>query len=160
MRPVIRVLADDPVEDLVRALEQPGVRAVAVVTPERELIAFVTQRDLLRALIPPYILESPALGRVLTEDASERFRRSLEGKRVRDVVDVRRQRHTVNADATLVEVTSIMVRTGDPAVPVVEHDRAVAIITTDDLLRALLNKRVSSPEALDAGQQHAPKEQE
>ena len=46
--------------------------------------------------------------------------------------------HTVNAVATLIEVTGTMVRTGDLAVPIVDHDQVVGIITTDDLLPALL----------------------
>lgn len=144
-RDVMRVATvlqpDDPAEDLLRLFKRPGLRAVPVVSPEGELIGLVTDEDLLRAILPPYVVEDPLLARVLAADATQELHLRLTGKRVKDVVSIRRPRQPpVDLDDSLIEVTSTMVRAGDPAVAVVKDDVVVGLITVDDLLSALFGR--------------------
>lgn len=144
-RDVMRVATvlqpDDPAEDLLRLFERPGLRAVSVVSPEGELIGLVTDEDLLCAVLPPYVVEDPLLVRVLAADATQELHLRLTGKRVRDVVSIRRPRQPpVDLDDSLIEVTSTMVRARDPAVAVVKDDVVVGLITMDDLLPALFGR--------------------
>ncbi len=139
MQPAREVRPDDPADELIRAFEDPELRAVAVVTDEGDLIGLITDEDLLYALLPSYVLEDEALAGVLEERAGSTLRERIEGKRVRDVVNTtRRQEAPVDADDTLVEVAVKLVRSGHPAVPVAERGRVLGVITVDVLLPALL----------------------
>ena len=139
MQPARVVGADDPADDLIRAFEDPELRAVAVVTEEGDLVGLLTDEDLLYALLPSYVLEDEALAGVLEERAGSTLRKRIEGKRVREVVNTtRRQEEPVDADDTLVEVAVRLVRSGHPAVLVGEAGRVLGVITVDVLLPALL----------------------
>lgn len=144
MRPAAVLHPDDPAEDLVRVFARRSLRAVAVVSAEGELIGLVTDEDLLYALLPPYVLDDYTLARVLERNADSELRRRLEGKRVKNVINIRRRQPLpVGPDDSLVEVTSAMVRAADPAVLVVEDDVLAGVITVDDLLPALLGGQLS-----------------
>jgi CBS domain-containing protein len=142
MQPVKVVHPDDPATDLIRAFEDPALRAVAVVSGEGKLIGAISDEDLLYALLPSYVLDDEALARVLEEGAGSTLRHRLEGKRVGECVHItRRQNPPVAPDATLVEVAAAMVRSGDPGVLVVDEGRVLGVITVDVLLPALLGTR-------------------
>jgi CBS-domain-containing membrane protein len=139
MQPARVVRPDDPATELVRAFEDPELRAVAVLTEEQELVGLVTDEDLLYALLPSYVLEDEALAGVLEERAGSTLRQRIEGKRVRDVVTTaRRQERPVDVDDTLVEVALNLVRSDQPAVLVADEGRVLGVITVDALLPALL----------------------
>jgi CBS domain-containing protein len=142
MQPVRVVNPDDPATELIRAFEDPALRAVAVVSGEGELIGVISDEDLLYALLPSYVLDDHALARVLEEGAGATLRHRLEGKRVKECVHTTRRQHApVEPDATLVEVAAAMVRSGDPGVLVVEGNEVLGVITVDVLLPALLGTR-------------------
>jgi CBS domain-containing protein len=142
MRPVKVIRPDDPATDLIRAFEDPALRAVAVVSAEGNLIGVISDEDLLYALLPSYVLDDEALARVLEEGAGATLRHRLEGKRVEQCVHTTRRQHAlVEPDATLIEVAATMVRSGDPGVLVVEGRRVLGVITVDVLLPALLGTR-------------------
>jgi CBS domain-containing protein len=139
MQPARVIRPDDPASELIRAFEDPALRAVAVTSDAGELIGVVSDEDLLYCLLPSYILDDEALAGVLEEGAGATLRQRLEGKRVKDVVHTTRRQHTpVEPDATLVQVAATMVRSGDPGVLVVEEGRVLGVITVDILLPALL----------------------
>jgi CBS domain-containing protein len=142
MQPVRVVKPDDPATELIRAFEDPALRAVAVVSGEGELIGVISDEDLLYALLPSYVLDDEALAGVLEEGAVETLRHRLEGKRVKECVHTTRRQHApVEPDATLVEVAAAMVRSGDPGVLVIEKEKVLGVITVDVLLPALLGTR-------------------
>lgn len=142
MTAVSALRMDDPAEDLISLFERPRVRAVPVVSAEGELIGLVTDEDMLCAVLPPFVVEDPRLAAVLEEDAASDLRTRLEGERIGNVVRIRRPgQPPVGLEDSLVEVTSAMVRAGDPAVAVVENDVVVGLITVDDLLPVLLGHR-------------------
>jgi CBS domain-containing protein len=139
MRPVAVLKEDDPAEHLARAFERPTLRAVAVVSAEGVLLGLVSDEDFLHTLLPPYVVDDPLLARVLEEDAAWELCRRLEGKLVKNVVSLRGRRQVpVRPDDRLVEVISVMIRAGGPAVLVVQDELVLGVITVDDLLPALL----------------------
>jgi CBS-domain-containing membrane protein len=139
MSPVGVLRADDAAENLARAFQRPTRRAVAVISAEGKLLGLVTDEDVLYALRPPDVRDDPVLARVYEEDADWQLCRRLEGKLVGNIVDIRgREQILVGPDDALVEVITVMARTGGPAVLVAEDDLVFGVITVDDLLPALL----------------------
>jgi CBS domain-containing protein len=138
MSPVPKVRPSDPSSELVRLFQDPSVRAVAVVEENDQVAGVVTEEDLLAALIPSYVLADASLARVLEEGAGTTLRQRLEGKEVREVVDVtRRGRPVVSPDGTLIEVASAMASSGAPAVLVVDEGRVMGVVPVNRLLTEL-----------------------
>jgi CBS domain-containing protein len=139
MQPARVVVPDAAAEELFEAFADPDQRAVAVVGEDGRMVGLITEEDMLFALLPSYVLDDEALAGALEEAAGAALRRRLEHKRVQDCVNIgRRSRIPVDPDDTLVEVAAAMVRSGDPAVVVVEAGRVLGVITVDILLPALL----------------------
>jgi CBS domain-containing protein len=138
---VPQVRPDDPAGVLVDLLGDPRSRVAAVVKDGGEFVGVVTEEDLLSALLPSYVLTDQSLARVLEERAGEECRERLEGKRIREVVDLRRRgRPTVVPDDTLIEVAAAMARSNDPGILVVERGKVLGAITVGRLLEALLHR--------------------
>lgn len=142
MQPARVLDPEDDAGELIRAFEDPEVRAVAVVNRLGERVGVLSDEDMLQALLPPYVLDDESLAGVLAENAAAECRRRLEGKRVKDIVDAARRPHpTIGPDATLIEVAASLARTGDPAVLVTEGEEVLGVVTVDVLLPALLRPR-------------------
>ena len=139
MTPVPVVRQEDPCSEVIRQIQQPEIRAVAVVREDGELVGMVTDADVVTALLPSYVLADEALAGVLEEEAGAGLPARLRQKRVRELVDaVRRDRPVVTTDDTLIEVGAALARSNDPAVVVVEGRRPVGVVTIDRLLEAFL----------------------
>ena len=102
--------------------------------------------QVLRFALPEYIEEDPALARVYGERDADAFCPELEGRRVRELMPGKqylpkrdRDRPVVPADATLIEIASVMTRQHSPVVAVVEtSDEILGVITVHRLLGAAL----------------------
>jgi CBS domain-containing protein len=130
----------DQADVLIGLLRDPTSRVVAVVGDGGEVLGIVTEEDLLSALLPSYVLADEALAGVLEEAAGAKCRQRLEGKRIRDVVDLRRRdRPVVAPDDTLIEVGAAMARSNDPGVLVVDRGTVLGAITVGRLLEALMS---------------------
>ena len=97
----------------------------------------------LRAVLPRYVLDDAALGRVWDEASADVLMQRLAGKQVADLVAaIDRDRdgpdHVVEADATVVELAAVMAAAHLPLVAVVEDGRLLGVVTVDDLLGRLL----------------------
>jgi CBS-domain-containing membrane protein len=139
MGPVRTVRPEDPAGELVRAFQDPDVRAVAVVTELGELVGSMSDEDMLSAILPSYLLDDAALAGVVEEDAAAELYRRLEGKRVKDLVEATRREHPlVSPEDTLIEVAVAMCRSSDPAVLVVAERKVLGVIPVEVLLPALL----------------------
>ena len=139
-QPVLR--SDAPAGEAAAVLARHEIRAVLVVDERERFVGVLSDSELLRGLLPPYVGEASMLAHVLEEGAAEILYRRLEGRLVaglmphdRDVVPV------VDADDTLVEVASVMVRARASAVGVMDGGRLIGGITIDDLLSHLLSRR-------------------
>ena len=104
------------------------------------LAGVVSERDLLRSLLPSYITQAESLAGVLEEKAADVLWQRLEGKSVADLLpkdgDVLPD---VQGEDTLIEVASMMVRAGTSLVAVWEGERLLGGITVSALLDRLLN---------------------
>jgi CBS domain-containing protein len=139
-QPVVRV--DAPARDAAAVLARHEVRAVLVVDEHDEFIGVVSDSELLRGLLPPYVDQAGILAHVLEEGAAEVLYRRLEGRSVADLMpDDRDVIPLVGGDDTLVEVASVMVRGRTSAVGVTDEGRLIGGITIDDLLSHLLSRR-------------------
>jgi CBS domain-containing protein len=139
-QPVLR--SDAPAGEAAAVLARHEIRAVLVVDERERFVGVLSDSELLRGLLPPYVGEASILAHVLEEGAAEILYRRLEGRLVadlmpkdRDVVPV------VDADDTLVEVASVMVRARASAVGVMDGGPLIGGITIDDLLSHLLSRR-------------------
>jgi CBS domain-containing protein len=140
MADVSTVRPDDPAESLVDVFRDPSVRVAAVVEDSGKVLGIVTDEDLLGAVLPSYVLADESLAGVLEEAAGEQCRQRLAGKRIRDVVDLRRRaRPVVVPDDTLIEVGAALARSNEPGVLVVEEGAVLGAITVGRLLHELLN---------------------
>lgn len=129
---VYRVSPDTPVRELLEMVSAHRLRAVPVVGEEREVLGMVTDRDLLRHLLP---------GAVRGGDAIVRDPRaaSLEELRVRDIMS--RSVMCISEDQALAEVASIMVTKDVERLPVVSEGKLTGFLTRGDILRKLFGFR-------------------
>jgi Mg/Co/Ni transporter MgtE len=133
---------DDPSSEAAQALSRHDVRAVLVVHPDGGFAGIISDSELLRALLPPYVEDNEAIARLLEEGASDLLYRRLEGRSVADLMpDDRDELPVVRGDDTLVEVASIMVRSHASLVGVLEEGRLIGGISIDDLVSHLLRGR-------------------
>jgi hypothetical protein len=101
--------------------------------------------QVLRFALPEYVEEDPALARVYGEREADTFCSELEGRRVRELMPGKqylpkrdRDRPVVPADATLIEIASVMTRQHSPVVAVVDDGQILGVITVHRLLGAAL----------------------
>jgi CBS domain-containing protein len=133
---------DEPAAEAARILGREDVRAILVVQPAGAFAGVISDSDLLRHLLPPYLEDNEALARVLEESASEAFSRRLEGRTVGDLMPRDRdETPVVDADDTLVEVAAVMVRARASLVGVLDGGRLIGGISIDALLAHVLGAR-------------------
>ena len=133
------VRTDDPASEAARLLAQQDVRAILVVDPSGAFAGVISDSDLLRRLLPPYLEDNEALARVLEESASEALSRRLEGRTVADLMPPDRDEvPVVLADDTLVEVAAVMVRARASLVGVLDGGHLIGGISIDALLARLM----------------------
>lgn len=136
------VRVDAPASDAAAILARHDVRAALVVDENGEFVGVLSDSELLRSLLPPYVDQASILARVLEESAAEVLFERLDGRSVADLMPEDREVEPVVAgEDTLVEVASVMVRARASAVGVLERGQLIGGITIDDLLSHLLGRR-------------------
>jgi CBS domain-containing protein len=140
--PQERLRYDAPAAEAAAVLARHDLRAVLVVGDVGEFVGVLSDSELLRALLPPFVGESQALARVLEEGASDVLFRRVENLSVRDLMpDERDAVPIVRGDDTLVEVADVMVRSRASLVGVLDEGRLIGGISIDDLISHLLKPR-------------------
>jgi len=127
---VHRVTPDTTVRELLRLAGTYRLRAVPVVGEDLEVLGMVTDRDLLRHLLP-----SP----LRPGDGPERPAASPDDLRVRDIMS--RSVMCISEDQGLAEVASVMVNKDVERLPVVHEGRLTGFLTRGDILRKLFGLR-------------------
>ncbi len=122
---VYRVSPDAPVREALQLISQHRLRAVPVVGEEREVLGMVTDRDLLRHLLPGVARSGEG------PDASAATRET----RVREIMS--RSVICVSEDQALAEVASIMVSKDLERLPVTSEGKLTGFLTRGDILRKL-----------------------
>lgn len=138
------VTPDSSALDAARLVAEHRLAGLIVVDPGRRPVAVIPSSQLLRSIIPPHVRDDPALARVYDERHADMLCAKLGEKRVADLlVEGRRALPVVDADATVMEIASVMAADRSPVVAVSgEADRTdapmIGVITVAHLLDRLL----------------------
>ena len=130
---VYRVFPDTPVSELLDLMSRHDLKAVPVVGEKREVLGVVTDRDLLRFLLP----EITRLGTGERSDARPE-ERSVRDTPVREIMS--RSVMCVSEDQGIAELVSIMVNKDVERLPVVGDGRLTGFMTRGDILRKLFGR--------------------
>jgi CBS domain-containing protein/mannitol/fructose-specific phosphotransferase system IIA component (Ntr-type) len=130
---VYRVSADTPVSELIEVMSRHDLKAVPVVGEKREVLGMVTERDLLRFLLP----------QIVQQGAGERAEGPLPERRpgetrVREIMT--RSVMCISEDQGVAELASIMVNKDVERLPVVSEGQLTGFLTRGDILRKLFGK--------------------
>ncbi|MCX5215625.1 CBS domain-containing protein [Kitasatospora sp. NBC_00240] len=146
--PFPTVSLDDQALDAARLLAEHRLPGILVVDGPATPVAILPASQLVRLLVPGYIIEDPSLAAVIDEAHADRLCDELTGVRVRECLPKDTPAPAVaDADDTAVEVAALMARTRSPLVAVVERpaDRRggsggelLGVITASNLLHRLL----------------------
>ena len=130
---VHRVFPDTPVSELIELLARHELHAVPVVGEKREVLGIVTDRDLLRFLLPHVVQAGTGEPQELKPQE-----RSLQDTPVREIMT--RSVMCISEDQSLAELASIMVNKDVERLPVVSDGTLTGFLTRSDILRKLFGK--------------------
>ncbi|MQY12110.1 hypothetical protein SRB5_22400 [Streptomyces sp. RB5] len=136
------VTVDSPALDGARLLAEhrlPGLLVLDGGTP----VAILPASQLVKVIVPGYVIEDPALAAVVDERHADRLCAALAGRTVGDCLPNPAVAPPVAApDDTALEVAALMARERSPLVAVVDTDKAgpnlLGVITASQLLHRLL----------------------
>jgi|SRR5690606_37395990 len=117
------VRPDHPLLDAARTMARSGLSALPVVTDDDRVVGLLSERELMRQLLTPY-LQGSARG----QNAPQKF--------VRDAMT--RQVLCVSPDQPLADVASLMINKDVDRIPVVAEGRLTGVLTRSDIVRKLL----------------------
>ncbi|MBC9728025.1 hypothetical protein [Streptomyces sp. TRM68367] len=137
------VFADDDAVAAARYFVEQRLPALLVLDADRRPYAIVPGSQLLRVLVPDFVLESHVLASALRDSEVESLAEQLDGLTVAQWLPRPRTLPTVvGPDAGAAQVAALMVRTHTPLVAVVEGDaeavRTVGAITAARLMEHFL----------------------
>lgn len=133
------VTVDDPVAQAVRVMAVSRLPGLVVVDERSRPWMVLPGTQVLRLAVPGSYQEDPALVRAIDEDHADRFWLELADRTVGDCVPRQPTKPvTVCADATLLEVATLMARQHSPLVAVVDDAGVlVGAITLERLITSL-----------------------
>lgn len=133
---------DAAATEVATVLARHDVRGVLVVDAAGSFVDVLSDSELLRYLLPPYVDAASSLAHVLEESAADVLFRRLEDRVVADLIPGEREHDpVVQGDDTLIEVASVMVRAHASLVGVLDEGVLIGGISIDDLLSHLLTRR-------------------
>ena len=135
--PVVTI--DSPALEAARMLAEHRLPGVVVTDKSGRPHAVLPASQVVRFIVPSYVLDDPSLAGVLDESMADRCGERLGDKKVRDVLpknllDV----PSVDADDTIIEVAAIMARHRSPLLAVMKDGNLHGVITASRLLAAAL----------------------
>jgi CBS domain-containing protein len=142
VRPYPMLSAGAPAAGAVQRAAATSVRSFLVVDPSGALIGVLSNTDILRAMLPSYLEDSPSIAGVIPGDQEDLLWKHGSRKRVGQVAipDA-----AVAPDATLLEVMSVMVSTRASLVGVVAEGRLLGGISLDQVLDSLSPPPMNRP---------------
>ncbi|MEU8618510.1 CBS domain-containing protein [Streptomyces sp. NPDC048623] len=141
--PYPHVVTDDSAVDAVRLLAEHDLPALLVLDPDGVPYAAVPGSQLVRQLVPEYVMEDPLLAPVIDDRHAEAVVQDLVGRTVSEWLPARTFKPPyVSPDAGTMEIAAAMARTHVPLVAVVERDgrtsRLLGVVSAAGLMRHLL----------------------
>jgi CBS domain-containing protein len=142
--PVVHL--DDDALSAIRMMSDLGLPGLVVVDDNGGPLVVLPGSQVLRFALPEFLEEDPTLARVYGEREADAFCQDVSGHKVRELMPGKqylpkreRDRPLVHADATVIEVASVMSRQHSPVVAVVDdHNSILGVITVHRLLGAVL----------------------
>jgi CBS domain-containing protein len=134
------VTEDMPAREAARILAAQDLPGLIVVDTMGRPSTVLAGTQVLRMALPSYCQDDPALARVIDEAAADVILKGIGNRTVADLLPRNRPGlPAVSADATLLEVASVMARSNVPLVAVVDRDQVMTgAITLDGLLDRML----------------------
>jgi CBS domain-containing protein len=138
--PMSTVAEDMPAREAAKVLAAQDLPGLIVVDRKGRPLTVLPGTQVLRMALPSYCQEDPALARVIDEAAADVILEGIGDRTVADLLPRNRpELPAVSADATMLEVASVMARSNVPLVAVVDKDQVmIGAITLDGLLDRLL----------------------
>lgn len=137
--PLVR-LTDDALEAarLIARQRRPGV---VVVDADNHPVTVLPGSQVLRFIVPGYVLEDPSLARVYDERSADACVNRLTGRTVEEMLPPEERRHDlpqVSGEATVIECAATMARLHSPLLVVSDDHRIHGVVTASHLLDVIL----------------------
>ncbi|MFI5868303.1 CBS domain-containing protein [Streptomyces sp. NPDC051546] len=141
--PYPHVSTDDPAVDAIRLLAEQNLPALLVLDADGLPYAVVPGSQLVRQLVPDYVMADPLLAAVIDDRHAEEMTEPLRAKTVAQWLPRRMFKPPfVGPDAGTIQIAAAMARAHVPLVAVVEHDgdtgRLLGVVSAAALMRHLL----------------------
>ncbi len=140
------------VTEAVRLLAQNRSLAVVITDETGTVDAIVSAVEIARLMLPDYLLDDLSLAGVLDDDAIADLFEETDRRTLGEAIDAGelnvRSVETVDADATLVEITARMVDSNTHVVHVCDLDDRPRFITLPIVLEAMLSLRPATGNGL------------
>ena len=130
-----------PAQEALRVLATAGRPGLVVRDGERYTVVPASQ--VLRLLLPRYVLDDPSLGRVFDEAGADDLVARVRDRTVGELIAALDRpddapEPTVDPDATSVEIAAVMSSARVPMVAVVDRGRYIGVVTVARLVEHLL----------------------
>ncbi|MDQ0831412.1 CBS domain-containing protein [Streptomyces achromogenes] len=137
------VSVDSDAMEAARLMAEHRLPALLVVDERGEPKAILPASQMIKILVPAYVIEDPALAAVIDEKHADRLCQALAGRRVGDCLSSKADPPPIaDPDDTALEVAALMARVRSPLVAVATKDKAgthlLGVITASHLLHELL----------------------
>ncbi|MFE3580136.1 CBS domain-containing protein [Streptomyces vinaceus] len=142
--PYPHVTTDDRAVDAVRLVAERNLAALLVLTRDNTPYAVVPGSQLVRQLVPEYVMEDPLLAAVIDDRHAGTLTEDLAGKSVAEWIQQRTFKPAfVGPEAGALQIAALMARTRVPLVAVIDRDddgrRLAGVVTAASLMRHLLD---------------------
>ncbi|NUK39540.1 CBS domain-containing protein [Streptomyces lunaelactis] len=140
------VSVDSDALEAARLMAEHQLPGLLVLDENGEPKAILPASQMIKVLVPTYVLEDPALAAVVDEKHADRLCRALVGRTVGDCLSSKATNPPIAApDDTALEVAALMAQVRSPLVAVAERDRSgthlLGVITASHLLHRLLEEQ-------------------
>lgn len=134
---------DDDALHAARLMAEQRLPALLVVDGRGMPKAILPASQMVKVLVPEYVLQDPTLAAVIDERHADRLCRALAGRTVREcLTDTTPAPPVADPQDTAVEVAALMAQVRSPLVAVVDQDaaggRLLGVVTASHLLERLL----------------------
>ncbi|WP_458248529.1 CBS domain-containing protein [Streptomyces sp. MAI_2237] len=137
------VSVDSDALDAARLMAEHKLPGLLVLDGRGEPTAILPASQMVKALVPAYVIEDPTLAAVVDEKHADRLCQALAGRKVGDCLSGKAAPPPIaNPDDTALEVAALMAQVRSPLVAVAERAKdgthLVGVITASHLLHQLL----------------------
>ncbi|WP_181807963.1 CBS domain-containing protein [Streptomyces shenzhenensis] len=139
------VSVDSDALEAARLMAERKLPALLVLDERGEPKAILPASQMVKVLVPEYVVEDPTLAAVVDEQHADRLCQALAGRRVGDCLSSTAPAPPIaDPDDTALEVAALMARVRSPLVAVATKDKAgtrlLGVVTASHLLHQLLGE--------------------